>query len=173
MSNDQSQADWEETVFTVALLLTCVVFLVAAMTVTTHEESGLTSKSLPIILSVAISIFSAVKAISMLRSAHRHQVYLLRTDGITAKIILPLSMTMVLYVPMVMLFGYVLASVMVLMIVLRVFGVRDRVFHFCNIRCGGYRCRLCLRRHVGHVYADGMVDRNRSRAAVAIAKKSR
>lgn len=130
MSNDQSQADWEETVFTVALLLTCVVFLVAAMTVTTHEESGLTSKSLPIILSVAISIFSAVKAISMLRSAHRHQVYLLRTDGITAKIILPLSMTMVLYVPMVMLFGYVLASVMVLMIVLRVFGVRDRVFIF-------------------------------------------
>ena len=130
MSNDQSQADWEETVFTVALLLTCVVFLVAAMTVTTHEESGLTAKSLPIILSVAISIFSAVKAISMLRSAHRHQVYLLRTDGITAKIILPLSMTMVLYVPMVMLFGYVLASVMVLMIVLRVFGVRDRVFIF-------------------------------------------
>ena len=37
---------------------------------------------------------------------------------------------MILYVPMVMLFGYVLASVMVLMIVLRVFGVRDLVFIF-------------------------------------------
>ncbi len=130
MSNDQSQADWEEMVFTVALLLTCVVFLVAAMTVTTHEDSGLTSRSLPIILSVAISIFSAVKAILLWRSGRRHQIYLFRTDGITAKIILPLSMTMVLYVPMVMLFGYVLASVMVLMIVLRVFGVRDLVFIF-------------------------------------------
>jgi hypothetical protein len=130
MSNDQSQAVWEEAVFTVALMLTCIVFSVAAAAVAIHEETGLTSRSLPITLSVTISVYSAVKAISLLRLARRHQFDLLSMDGIAAKIILPLSVTMILYVPMVMIFGYVIGTMMVLMTVLRVFAVRDLVFNF-------------------------------------------
>lgn len=130
MSNDQPQTVWEEAVFTIALLLTCVVLLVAATTVATHEESGLTSRSLPITLSVTIAIYSAVKVDSLLRSTHRHQFYPIRTDGITVKIILPLSLTMILYVPVVMFLGYITGTAIVLMIVLWVFGVRNLVFNF-------------------------------------------
>jgi len=130
VSNDQSQAIWEEAVFTVALMLTSIGFFVAAAAIAIHEETGLTSRSLPMVISVTISVYSAVKAISLFRLADNYQFHLIRMDGITAKVILPLSVTMILYVPMVALLGYVIGTVMVLMIVLRVFGVRDYVFNF-------------------------------------------
>jgi len=130
MSNDQSQAVWEEAVFTVALMLTCIVFFVTAAAAAIHEETGLTSRSLPMTISATISVYCAVKAISLLRSANNYQFHLIRVDGITVKIILPLSVTMALYVPLVVGFSYVIGTAMVLMIVLWVFGVRDLVFNF-------------------------------------------
>ena len=130
MSTSQTQSVMEEAVFTVVLLLACVVFLFAAITVEIHEEIGITSRSLPITITLMILAYSVVKAVFLFKSARRHQFNLLRTDGIVVKVILPLSAAMVLYVPLVMAFGYVLATVMVLVFVLRVFDVRDLGFSF-------------------------------------------
>ncbi len=130
MPNNKSQSVMEEVFFTVTLCLTCVVFLIAAVTVASHEESGLTSRSLPIALSISILAYSVVKAFSLFRLAHRHQFRIVRTDGIAAKIILPLSVAMALYVPIVMVFSYVIGTVMVLMFVLWIFDVRDLGFNF-------------------------------------------
>ena len=130
ISNDQSQIFWEEVAFTIALMITGIVFIIAAATVDLHETIGLTARSLPMLVSVIITFYSAVKATSLLRLAYYHRFQMIGTEGITVKIILPLSLTMIVYVSLVMALGYAIGTAFILMIVLWIFNIRQLLLNF-------------------------------------------
>ena len=129
ISNDQSQIFWEEVVFTIALMITGIVFMIAAATVDLHENTGLTARSLPMV-SVIITFYSVVKAISLLKLAYHHRFQMIGAEGITVKIILPLSLTMIVYVSLVMALGYAIGTAFILMIVLWIFNIRQLFLNF-------------------------------------------
>ena len=130
ISKDQSQTFWEEVVFTIALMITGIVFMVAAATVDLHENIGLTARSLPMLVSVIITFYSVVKVISLLRLAYYYRFQMIGTEGITVQIILPLSSAMIAYVSLVMALGYAIGTAFILMIVLWVFNVRQLFLNF-------------------------------------------
>ena len=51
-------------------------------------------------------------------------------EGITVKIILPLSLTMIVYVSLVMALGYAIGTAFILMIVLWIFNIRQLFLNF-------------------------------------------
>ena len=130
ISNDQSKTFWEEVVFTIALMITGIVFMIAAATVDLHENTGLTARSLPMLVSVIITFYSMVKVISLLKLAYYHRFRMIGTEGITVNIILPLSLTMIVYVSLVMALGYAIGTAFILMIVLWVFNIRQLFLNF-------------------------------------------
>ena len=130
ISNDQSQIFWEEVVFTIALIITGIVFMIAAATVDLHENTGLTARSLPMLVSVIITFYSVVKAISLLKLAYYHRFQMIGIEGITVQIILPLSSAMIAYVSLVMALGYAIGTAFILMIVLWIFNIRQLFLNF-------------------------------------------
>jgi hypothetical protein len=130
ISNDQSHIFWEEVVFTIALMIMGIVFMIAAATIDLHEDTGLTARSLPMLVSVIITFYSVVKATSLLRLAYYHRFPMIGAEGITVKIILPLSLTMIVYVSLVMALGYAIGTAFILMIVLWIFNIRELFLNF-------------------------------------------
>ena len=130
ISNDQSQIFWEEVVFTIALMIMGIVFMIAAATIDLHEDTGLTARSLPMLVSLIITFYSVVKTTSLLRLTYYHRFRIIGAEGITVKIILPLSLTMIVYVSLVMALGYAIGTAFILMIVLWIFNIRQLFLNF-------------------------------------------
>ena len=130
ISNDQSQIFWEEVAFTIALMIMGIVVMIASATIDLHEDTGLTARSLPMLVSVIITFYSVVKATSLLRLAYYHRFRMIWAEGITVKIILPLSLTMIVYVSLVMALGYAIGTAFILMIVLWIFNIRQLFLNF-------------------------------------------
>jgi hypothetical protein len=118
---------WEEIAFSATLALIGVGFICAALLTRVEPDAEFNARTLPLLLAAIVAAYGAAKGLTLYRVARGTPRPALDAGGLVVRIVIPLSAAMVLYVPLVEALGYGVSTVLVLIAVLWIFGVRGPV----------------------------------------------
>ena len=155
MSGDRRQDAMMEALFSGALLSVALVLAAAAARIPDVEDTGLTSRALPLSMALAIAGFAAVRVVVLLRAVRGFAVSSATRDGSVLRIVLPLSGTMVVYALLLPVLGYTVTTILALLLVLWIFGVRGPLRVAVLATAAGIASHVVFERMLGLFMPEG------------------
>lgn len=113
-----------EFVFSLFLLVIGIVILVSGSQSKVDEVETINSRSLPVILSAFVVLFSVIRSIQTYPGLEELRFTEIVDTEMAMRVVVPLTMTMVGYVELVHISGYPVATVVVMLAVLWIHHVR-------------------------------------------------
>jgi hypothetical protein len=123
-STGKSDNAWRELTFCVCLIAVSALLLIEGLGASIDEDSVLNARALPATLSAVVLVYAALRGVSVMRQAYGSPIPRPQLDGLTIRIVVPLSAAMVLYVWLVQAIGYPGATALTMVWVFWIFGVR-------------------------------------------------
>lgn len=120
---------WGEFFFTLVLLGTVLALLSQGLTAQIDERGTVNARSFPVTLTGLIGIYAFCMALALFRKAAGQRIPRVRLDGMSARVIMPLTASMFAYVWIVEAVGYIVGTALIMAVVLWLFEVRRMVLN--------------------------------------------